>query len=229
LAASVGRDPGALRIAVSFSSPTRAPVTDEVRRAVEDVAAALGGLGHKIGRADPDYSPRAGGLLSDVGQSLILRYLRGGHDDALGMAHPERLMRRTKQIGFLGGLISKDRVMKDRANESAIAARANRVFDSHDVLLTPTVTAPPIEVGRFEGRGAVPCMLYALRGFGAAFTNCWNVTGNPAASVPAGVGEHGLPLSVQLVGRPGDEATLIALACQLEAERPWAHLRPPVS
>jgi len=229
LAESVGADPGPLRIAVSFASPTEAPVSDEVRRAVEDTAAALAGLGHRIGRADPDFGVKARGLFSDTGQSLTLRYLRGGHDDAAAMAHPSRLMRRTKQVGFMGGLISKERVEKDRAREGEIAARAFEIFEAHDVLLTPTVPEPPIEVGRFEGRGALSAIFTGLRGFGATFTSAWNVCGNPAASVPAGVGEHGLPLAVQLVGRPGDEATLIALASQLEAARPWAERRPPVS
>jgi len=55
----------------------------------------------------------------------------------------------------------------------------------------------------------------------------WNVTGQPAAAVPAGFGAGGLPRSVQLVGRPNDEPTLIALASQLEAARPWTQSRPP--
>jgi len=59
------------------------------------------------------------------------------------------------------------------------------------------------------------------------FTGAWNYTGQPAASVPAGFDAEALPLSVQLVGRPNDEATLLSLAAQLEAERPWAHRRPP--
>ena len=61
------------------------------------------------------------------------------------------------------------------------------------------------------------------------FGRPWNYIGNPAASVPAGFTDDGLPLSVQLVGRPNDEATLLSLAAQLEAERPWAERRPPVS
>jgi amidase len=61
------------------------------------------------------------------------------------------------------------------------------------------------------------------------FTIPWNATGQPAAAVPAGFGASGLPLSVQLVGRPNDESTLLALAAQLEAERPWGDRRPPVS
>ncbi|MDQ3759952.1 MAG: amidase family protein, partial [Actinomycetota bacterium] len=51
----------------------------------------------------------------------------------------------------------------------------------------------------------------------------------PAASVPVGFSKCGLPLAVQLVGRPNDEATLLSLAAQLERERPWADKRPPVS
>ena len=57
----------------------------------------------------------------------------------------------------------------------------------------------------------------------------WNLTGQPAAVVPAGFTDDGLPMSVQLVGRPNDEATLLSLAAQLEAERPWADRRPPVA
>ena len=61
------------------------------------------------------------------------------------------------------------------------------------------------------------------------YNGVWNVTGQPAASVPAGFGADGLPRAVQLVGRAGDEATLLSLAAQLEAERPWAEQRPPAS
>jgi amidase len=55
----------------------------------------------------------------------------------------------------------------------------------------------------------------------------WNHLGNPAMSVPAGFAADGMPLAVQAIGRPGDEATLLSLAAQLEAERPWADARPP--
>jgi amidase len=58
------------------------------------------------------------------------------------------------------------------------------------------------------------------------FTAVWNTTGQPAAAVPAGFSQEGLPLAVQLVGRPNDEATLVSLAAEIEAERPWAGHRP---
>jgi amidase len=57
----------------------------------------------------------------------------------------------------------------------------------------------------------------------------WNHLGNPAMSIPAGFDAAGLPLAFQVVGRPGSESTLLSLAGQIEAERPWADARPPVS
>jgi amidase len=59
------------------------------------------------------------------------------------------------------------------------------------------------------------------------FNGVWNVTGQPAASLPAGFGADGLPRAVQIVARPGEEATLLSLAAQIEAERPWTDARPP--
>jgi amidase len=59
------------------------------------------------------------------------------------------------------------------------------------------------------------------------YSGVWNATGQPAASVPAGFGPDGLPRAVQLVARANDEATLLSLAAQLEAERPWAQQLPP--
>jgi amidase len=61
------------------------------------------------------------------------------------------------------------------------------------------------------------------------FTVPWNFVGQPAASVPAGFTADGLPLAVQLCGRPNDEPTLLSLAAQIESERPWADMTPPLA
>jgi amidase len=86
---------------------------------------------------------------------------------------------------------------------------------------------PAIRLERVEGRG------FARSYFEAAgivpFSTPWNLTGQPAAAVPAGFNDRGLPLSSQLVGRANDEATLLSLAAQIEAERPWAESKPPIS
>ena len=76
------------------------------------------------------------------------------------------------------------------------------------------------------GAGALKTLLGMSRTY--CFTPIWNHTGQPAAAIPAGFTAAGMPRSVTLVGRPDDESTLISLAAQIEAERPWADRRPPL-
>jgi amidase len=99
-------------------------------------------------------------------------------------------------------------------------------FEQFDVLLTPTIPHPPRDIGRYDGRGWLWTTMGAANT--TPFTTPWNVTGQPAVSVPAPSTHDGLPLGVQLIARPHDEATLIALAAQLEAEVGWPERRPPV-
>jgi amidase len=90
--------------------------------------------------------------------------------------------------------------------------------------MLPVAPTLPFAAGRHQGRGFVKTWLASGTHF--AFTLPWNYTGQPAAAVPAGLTHDRLPLAVQLVGRPNDETTLIALAAQLEASRPWTNHRP---
>jgi amidase len=106
-----------------------------------------------------------------------------------------------------------------------VSAKANRVFEDVDVLVTPTIVHRPRRTGVLDKGGWVRAM-QASRAM-VRYTALWNVTGNPAASVPAGVADDGLPLAVQLVGRRADETTLLSLSAQLEAARPWT--MPPMS
>ena len=124
----------------------------------------------------------------------------------------------------LGALIPPGLLEQALAAEERFARRLNGVFDEYDVLLTPATASPPPRIGQLEGRGAL-LTLNAVAGM-VPYTGVWNVTGQPAASVPGPWGEDGLPRGVQLVGRAGDEATLLSLAAQIEAERPWAQRRP---
>ncbi len=213
--------PGKLRVAVSLRSPLPARLSDLARGAVHETAELLRSLGHDVRDRDPDWG--------FIGNSAFSRYLRGAHDDAERMARPERLELRTRHVARLGRLVPPAAVRWVRRVEAAQAARVNALFDDNDVLLTATVTDPAVEVGRWEGRGALRTLAGVASGFGGPFTAAWNATGQPAASIPAAFTAAGLPLAVQLVGRPNDESTLISLAAQIEAERPWADRRPPVS
>jgi amidase len=114
-----------------------------------------------------------------------------------------------------------------REAEGLMVERIGSVFADHDVLLTPVSSAPAVPAGVMEGRGAVTTY-YWETGW-VPFTILWNITGQPAASVPTGFSAGGLPVAVQLVGRAGDERTLLSLAAELEAERPWNDRRPPIA
>jgi len=220
-AESAQSPPGRLRVALSFKVPPGvvATVDDEVRQGVQDTADLLRSLGHDVQERDPDY-----GLMF---LATITRYFRGIHDEAGSLPHPERLERRTRGMSRTGALIPPSVIQRVRAVEGEWAARINALFDHHDVLLTPLTTAPAPRVGRWEGRGAQWTFNAAARL--CAFGGTWNATGQPAAAVPAGWGAGGLPRTAQLVARPGDEATLLSLAAQMEAERPWADRRPAVA
>jgi amidase len=98
------------------------------------------------------------------------------------------------------------------------------VLSTADAVLMPGPSGPPFHIGALQGRGA----LWTLNAAAAKvpWYGVFNATGQPACSVPAGFDAKGLPLAVQLAGRPSDEATLLALAAQIEQARPWADRRP---
>ena len=220
-AGAVRAGPGRLRVGVS-TALVPGPVARlgaEQRRAVEETADLLRSLGHDVGDVEVDYGRRAFG-------SLVTRYLRGIHDDAASLPHPERLERRTRGMARLGGLVPAGTVARVRRDEPALAARIDRVFDRVDVLLLPGPAGPPFRIGALHGRGA----LWTVNASSAKvpWHGVWNAVGHPAASVPAGFDRHGLPLAVQLVGPADADARLLALGGQLEAARPWADRRPHV-
>jgi amidase len=215
--------PGRLRIAWSLAAPRiLAPpleLADSHRAALESTARLLASQGHEVTQSDPDYGR--------VGDAISAMYLAGIRRDVLLTPHPERLESRTRGFGRLGRAYSGRGVRWARRGLAKHAGRVGRTFTDHDVLMTLVSPVPPVEVGRWEGRGA----LWTVTGMSRVYPYniVWNYLGNPAASVPAGFDDDGLPLSVQLVGRPNDEATLLSLAAQIEAEQPWADRRPPVS
>jgi len=157
---------------------------------------------------------------------VITRYLDGVSSDAAGMAHPERLARWTRRLAAMGNRIPSFLVARAQAQEAADRQRVGAVFADHDVLLTPALTRLPPPVGEWLGLPAA-LMLNGMANFTVHLAS-WNHTGQPAAAVPVETAPGGLPVAVQLVGRPGDEATLLSLSAQLETATGWLDRRPGV-
>ncbi len=220
---AAGKEPGRLRIALSTKvpPPLMAKVGKEQRTAVEEAGALLRDLGHDVVVRDPDYPPAA------VYANFLPRFFRGIYEDVRKLPYQDRLEKRTRNMARIGSLLSERRMATVRAGESAIAERIQSIFDDVDVVITPGNATGPSRIGAYQRRGGISTLLLVSQR--VPFFELWNLTGQPAAAVPWGLDHDGVPLSIQLVGRPSDEATLLALSGQIEVARPWSHRRPPVS
>jgi amidase len=220
---AASRPPNRLRIALSTKVPP--PLTAhrdaEQRAAVHQAGQLLRELGHDVIIRDFDYP------MSAVYGQVLPRMYRGAYDDIRLLPHQERLDSRTRAAARIGRLISDARMAKIRAAEADMAARIEAIFDDVDVVITPGAATGPSRIGAYRRFGAVTTL--ALAAARVPFFAVFNSTGQPAAVVPWGLDRAGIPLSIQLVGRPFDEATLLSLAAEIEADRPWADRRPPVS
>lgn len=210
--AAAGTDPGRLRIGWS-----NVPVTKGVKPAAEHaeavlaMAALLADLGHDVVEVDPGYP--------DPTAAFVPQFFAGVRAEAEAMEHYDLLEKRTRETYRLGSWVTPGILEKALAAGDRISVRANRVFDRVDVLLSPVIGPRPPRVGVLN-RGGTVVQAVKARPM-VAWTALWNVTGNPAASVPTGIAADGLPVAVQLVGRVADETTLLALSAQIERAQPW--------
>lgn len=209
---AAGREPGRLRIGWSVKPAIRGLRPDPLHvAAVEETARLLTDLGHDVREVNPHYP--------DTTVAFVPQFFAGIRTEADQVEHYDRLERRTRQTYRMGSWVGPKVISKALAATEKVSRKANRVFDDVDVLLTPTMAHRPPKVGIITGRGTVRSALVAQPAI--AYVAIWNVAGNPAASVPCGIGPDGLPTAVQLVGRTDDEATLLSLSAQVEAARPF--------
>ncbi|HUH13193.1 MAG TPA: amidase, partial [Longimicrobiales bacterium] len=244
----VGAPPGRLRIAFSAEPLGGREVHPDCRAAVQDAARLLESLGHQVEAAAPPVERDA---FARAFLTMLCGELRADIADAEAAtgrrASSANLEHTTWALALMGERISA------AAYSAAVRylQRSARVvagfFETRDVLLTPTLAMPPVRIGELM---PPPLDAAALRVLGAlrsgwalerlgmvekaaaeafrfaAYTPVFNVTGQPAMSVPLFWNDAGLPIGSQLVGRFGDEATLLRLAGQLEVARPWGERRP---
>ncbi|CAN5833383.1 amidase [soil metagenome] len=200
-------------LSVRFSTRSSLGPTDpDIATAVRDVALALSELGHHVEEAAfPE------GSLDEflpIWQYAVAEF-------------PAQLWRLaqpiTRWLGELGRRLKAEDVA---ARKRSIAARLNAELAGPDIWVTPTVAMPAPKVGAFANRPAEEAFRDAAQ-YGA-FTAPFNITGQPAASVPIGLTRGGLPIGLQIVGRMFDDRGVLALSRQVEELRPWSGRSAPV-
>lgn len=207
-----------LRVAVSVRAPGPGIAVDaRYRDAVVESARHLRVAGHTVRRADPPYA------IGDV-PAIVQRWLQGAARDAddLGL-DVERAEPRTR------GHVAAGRRLRgitpvDDADAQDWQARMAGFFEDHDVLLMPALAQLPPRAKGWRDRSWTANVVAAFRY--APMASPWNLADLPAASVPAGTTEDGLPLAVQVVAPHGEERRVLAVARQLEEQRPWRRIAP---
>ena len=229
-ALAMRRDPGRLRIAMTLANALDVDADPEVERGLHSAAELLRDLGHEVVEAAPPLPPP---------ESLEIFLRVFGPAIALGIGLGERVAERQPyehEIEPLSrALLELARGLPSTGYLTAVAqlqllARATvGFFADYDLLLTPVLAARPLPIGELHGCGSEPLADLRRSGTFAPYTPLFNVTGQPAISVPVGFGDDGLPTAVQLAGRPLGEETLLQVAAQIEAARPWAGRRPALA
>jgi amidase len=212
-----GRDPGRLRVGVVTSSPLGEVHTDCVA-AVEDAATLLEELGHSVSSTNLELSEA---FIRDF-QTVWFASLAATQVPDWGNTE-----RKTQQQAELGRAIHAPDYLSAISALQRFSRRLVPLWEDHDVLLTPTLARPPFRIGTPESFAAIDMVEERFRF--SPFTPVFNVTGQPAVSLPLWWNGEGLPIGVQLAGPPAGEAVLIRVASQLEEARPWQARRPSVT
>ena len=219
-AETVAEAPPPLRIAVTSTPPIDVAVDPECVAAVAAAAALLADLGHDVREATPPWREptlfdtfiavwQVGPALHPVEDTSLLTPLNRGLIEAAHAASAADYGRAVASLQIL-------------------ARRIVAFWNDVDVVLTPTLALPPVPIGwQEEVDGAIEQLLRNTEF--TPFTAVANLTGLPAMSLPLHWSEGGLPIGVQAVGPPAGDALLLSLAAQIEAARPWADRRPPIS
>jgi len=212
-------EPGRLRIAFTTQPPVDVPVDKTCAAAVLETAALLAGLGHEVREATPPWGD----------PELVPHFIR------VWQIGPAAMGIDFDQLEPINRALARDAVATPSPDLTASVYRLQAFvrtlvafWDEVDVLVTPTLALPPVPIGwTFDDTDGDPHAAFMRQFLFTPFTAIFNVTGQPAMSLPLHWSADGLPIGVQFAGRPFAEATLVRLAAQLEQARPWIDYRPP--
>jgi amidase len=220
-ATAAAREPGRMRIGVTTAAPIDAPLDPLCAGAAHDAAELLASLGHEVEQVDPPWSG------SDMMHSFTLAF---GTPIAMGMFMAGQVTGREPAEELVEPLSwtiwngIRERSALDyllaRTRLAGYARTIVALWNDYDVVVTPALGERPVRIGEIDACSDDPWDDFRRSGHFTPYTALFNVTGQPAISLPLFHGEDGLPLGVQLAGKPAGEAQLLALAAQLEAARP---------
>lgn len=225
------QDPRPLKIAYTKVPNGGQVVEEEIASFVEQAAALCEGLGHKLEEATPTWDEEA-----FVQSSTILWVTNcTAMSDMMAMItgrpiNADTLELITQTSYEVGKSMSAGAFVKALETVNQISRQVAPFFQRYDILLTPTLSKLPIENGRYsmnDFTGSVEQWFEKLSDF-SSFTSIYNMTGQPAMSVPLFMSVTDLPVGMQFATRYGDEGTLFQLAGQLERACPWSDRLPPV-
>ncbi|MCP4263233.1 MAG: amidase [Planctomycetes bacterium] len=228
----VGADPGRLKIAFSTETFTGRAIHEDCLAASNDAASLCRDLGHEV--IDVNLTPA--GDQDDILHAFNVLWYSGCASSINTIARIGGITPKADYFEPLTWAIyetgrefsASDYLMAVRTLQSA-SRDICRFFIDYDVLLTPVLAEPPVDLGTFDAPESNPMQAWERVVEFAPFTATFNATGQPAMSVPLYWNEDNLPVGTHFAGRFGDEATLFRLAAQLEKARPWATRRPQTS
>jgi len=223
------REPGRLRIAFTKRSVTGDPFHADCIAALEDAAALCESLGHDVSEAGLDIDGERLMTAFDTVWSAqlaanldLMAAARGGAPEGDDL---EPMTWATYEFGRQFTAVQYLAAMDAFA---AFTATTATFFADYDLWLTPTLGMPPPEIGFIDMSKETPERLARKMYELVPVTPLFNLTGQPAMSVPLYWNDAGLPIGVHFAARPNEETTLFRLAAQLEQARPWADKLPPL-
>ena len=227
-AEEVGRDPGRLRIAFTDKSPYGEAIDPEIAGAVREVAGLLTALGHLVEERAPALPVDPAEVMAFIvgaNTGLVVRLA----EQRFGRAMTDRDMEiLTLATAHNAGKVTAIDYTAAQLNAFRIARALSDFFESCDVFLAPTLCSPPLRLGELNPMSQDLSHISPILRRYMPGTSMFNMSGQPAMSVPLAWNAARLPLGMMFAARFGEEATLFRLAGQLEQERPWKKKIPPV-
>jgi amidase len=225
----IGYAPGRLKVAWSSATANGRPVHAEVQAALEATAALLEKLGHEVVPCDLPVDQRAmwGAQNAFSGANFAAGMRRV--IEAIGREPADDDFEPLTWASWKGGQRAGGMdAMADAQNLRVLARQALQLYETFDVFLTPTLSAPPPPIGYLSPVLNAPRDIGRRNGEFFSFPGVANMTGQPSISLPLAWSSDGLPIGMMFTARYADEATLFRLAAQLEKEAPWKARRPPI-